>query len=286
MRRSLTLLALVGATACFDSRGGPRSVQKATSTPAFERTWDGLIEASNPAEAAAVAKRSKAAADAAKFAEAEEAGSDQAYLAYLRAFPEGRSRGKAIDAARALAEKEADDKARLLAYERLVEAAPEASLQIPKEAALLLVGPPGMRIKDLLAMKESGLGEEVVTAKIATENVPYRSFSIEELGQLKALGLPDAMVKAMIESTARALREKRDEQERESLKREIAELKKLVAAKGAGAGEGATVQTKDGPLDQAACIAKRLAAMKICEQMPWPGSTVCSSTAQANFPCK
>src|SRR5690349_11863116 len=44
---------------------------------------------------------------------------------------------------------------------------------------------------------------------------------------------------------------------------------------------GKTVQTKDGPLDVAASCAKRLAAMKLCEQIPFPGSTIGSSSVES-----
>jgi hypothetical protein len=45
------------------------------------------------------------------------------------------------------------------------------------------------------------------------------------------------------------------------------------------------IQTEKGPMDKAACMAARLGAMKLCEQIPWPGSTACVQTAKAGFPC-
>ncbi len=114
----------------------------------------------------------------------------------------------------------------------------------------------------------------------------YRSFTIDELKRLKGLGISEPMLKAMIESDVRAVREKRDEDERKALRNEIEALKKLVAQQGAANGARPTGETADGSMDAALCMSKRLAAMTLCEQTPWPASTVCSSAAEADFSCK
>ena len=92
---------------------------------------------------------------------------------------------------------------------------------------------------------------------------------------------------AMIEVTAKVQEAKKADDDRAELHAELAALRATIAAKkAAGGGEGGeVVQTKEGPMNSVESCAKRLAAMKLCEQIPFPGLTICKSSTESSFPC-
>lgn len=251
-------------------------------TAAFPDGW--------PDEKAASGKV-KANPDDDEFAAAKTAGTADAYSKYLLERPKGKHRQEAIDAGVATVTKMPEGAGRDDALATLIDAAPEAGEKLPPEAVVNAAGPRGMRVKDILAIRESkSVGDEVISAKINQANKAYRDFSLPELALLKKLGVPDGIVKAMVDVTAKVESERRAKQERDALKGEIDDLRKFVEGKKAGGPAGApegekSITTKEGVVDLATCAAKKLAAMKLCEQIPWPGSTACQSSADSNFPC-
>lgn len=258
-------------------------------TANFPKSWDGKM--SEAAEQAIVDEANKAK-DHEAFVAAKEADDFDAYLGYLKDFSQGAHREEAAQAATQKAEQFLDEDLRHKAYDMLIDQEPEVLKGMPTDRAVLYIGPVGMKVRDILAMREQGLGDKVISSKISVSQKLFKDFSMAELGALKTLGIPDEIVEAMIQSHAAAEKEQKQKAEKDALRKEIAELRKLVEnqAKGGGASGGTasggpTVQTKDGPMNTAGCIAGRLAALKLCEQIPWPGSTICSSTAEANFPC-
>jgi hypothetical protein len=237
--------------------------------------------------------RSRQDVEKAAFDEAARAGDFDAYIAYLDANKTNPAyRAEAVERAKQQADEVNDAMIRDIAYDKLLAAAPEALLLFPLEQQVQYVGPPGMRVKDLLAMRIEGLGDDVIASKIATGNYAYKSFTLQELSALKKAGMPDNITKAMMESTATAAREETERRERDALKAEIASLRKLVEEHksnpppATATTGGNVVQTKDGPMDLAACIAARLLATQACNQIPWPGSTICAEGLTSAYPCE
>lgn len=254
-------------------------------TDAFPTSWEGVTSEKAQAEAK---ERDAVAADDKAFADAEAVGSFDAFVAYLEAHPSGAHRREAVTRAYDHAQTLGDTSLRDAALDQLVRAAPEAVQSFPVEHAVLFVGPPQMRVKDIFAMRAQGLGDDVISSTITAGEHGYKEFTLAELTALKSLGMPDPIVKAMITSHAAAAKSKKAQDEKAALQREIAELRKMVeqqrGAPGAASG-GPTVTTANGPMDAAACAAARLTALKACEPLPWPGSTLCQSAAESQFPC-
>jgi hypothetical protein len=219
------------------------------------------------------------------YAAAEAKGTPDELLAFLSKHPED---GRCPEVARRVvgASTAADVETQLSLDERIARAYPPVLTEIPAPRRILIVGPRGLRVRDLVKMRDAKIGDNVVLARIRASKEPYKSFDTDELAALKQLAIPDDVVTAMIEVTTKISESREAEQDRKALHSELEALKKLVAEKQAqGGGSGATVQTKDGPMDVAASCAKRLAAMKLCDQLPFPGSTICSSATESEFPC-
>jgi len=148
-----------------------------------------------------------------------------------------------------------------------------------------------MTIRTIMAMRSDGVADGVIRSKIRAGGYAYKDFDGEELAALKKLGISDETVEAMIESTAAAVNRRKEKEERDALKAEIAELRKLVVqrqSRSDNAGDttgGKTVQTKDGPMDVAACVAAKLLAAEACDRLPWPASSVCSGALKSGYPC-
>ncbi len=217
------------------------------------------------------------------FALAEKEGTADGWLAFLAKHREDE---RAPEAARrvAAAAAHAEGDARIAIEEKLANVYPPGVAELPAERRILLVGPKGLRVRDLTLLNEAKVAPSIVVARVKASTDPYKSFDGEELAALKRLGISDEVVAAMIEVTAKVHERRKADEERDALRAELAALKAMIEAK-KGAGGGEVVQTKDGPMDFLASCAKRLAAMKLCEQIPFPGSTICQTTAESSFPC-
>jgi hypothetical protein len=171
--------------------------------------------------------------------------------------------------------------------DKLASTYPPGVASLPADRRILLVGPTGLRVRDLAKLTTSKVAPNIVVARVKTSSEPYKNFDADELGALKQLGLPDDVVAAMLEVTAKLEDKKKADEERQALRTELAALRKMIEEKQASGAKngGQTVQTKDGPMDVLASCAKRLGAMKLCEQIPFPGSTICKSSAESEFPC-
>jgi hypothetical protein len=220
------------------------------------------------------------------YAKAEKDGSADAWLAFVAKHREDK---RVPDAVKAIvkASASANDEQKSAIEEKLAAAYPQGLSQLPADRRILLVGPKGLRVRDLAKLTKSNVAPTLVVARVKTSSEPYKNFDADELGALKTLGLADEVVAAMLEVTAKLEEKKKSDDERQALRTELAALRKMIEEKQASGAKsgGQTVQTKDGPMDVLASCAKRLGAMNLCENLPFPGSTLCKSTAESEFPC-
>lgn len=280
---------LLGLTLCScvttKGAGSPRSTAAAVATEDFPVPWHEDRESAGRTQFVPLT-RTTLADRVDPFTPCEAADEPAPCIAYLHQWPQGSRRAAAIDTAIALTMTQAEDE-RLVSFEKIVALEPGALQRLPTRVRLTLTGPPGLQVRDLVAMGEGGLSEEVLASRIAHGHHEYAEFTLAELEELKAMGVPDQLVQAMMTSHERAVSERKQAAERDRVRKEIAELRALVERQQrSGGGAGHVVQTKEGPMDAAACMAKRLAAVKLCEQIPWPGSTACLVGAEQGFPCK
>ena len=218
---------------------------------------------------------------------AEKVGTVDAWLAFIA---KHRDHTRVPDAAKNVvaAGGRAEGDAQVAIDEKLVSAYPAGIAELPVGRRILVVGPKGLRVRDLVKLSNAKVSAGIVVSRVKASAEPYKSFDGDELAALKQLGIPDEVVMAMIDVTTKLEDRKKADEERQAMRAEIAALKAMIEGKKAGAGgakSGQTVQTKDGPLDVLESCAKRLGAMTLCEKIPFPGSTICSATAESSFPC-
>lgn len=212
----------------------------------------------------------------------------EAWIAFLQKHPEDE---RGLEVARKVVKlaASADPEKQVALDEQIARTWPPVVREIPAARRVLIVGPKGLRVRDIQKMRAANVGSSVVIARIRASKEPYKSFDTDELAVLNERGIPDDVVTAMIEVTTKIQDSREADEDRKTMRAEIDALKKLVAdqkASGGAAGaSGKTVQTKEGPLDIVESCAKRLAAMNLCEQIPFPGSTVCKSGVESEFPC-
>lgn len=227
-------------------------------------------------------------ADGAELAQLEKQDSADAWLTFIEGHRDDKRLPEAAKHVLIIAERSAGD-AQHAIDARLVAVYPLAVADLPAERRVLLVGPKGARVRDLQKMAEAKIASSIVIARIRASIEPYKNFDGDEILALKVMGLSDDVVAAMIEVTSKLEDRRRTDDERQAIRAELASLKKMIEVKKAASTDGKTtgevVQTKDGPMDILASCAKRLGAIKACEQLPFPASNICSSSAESAFPC-
>jgi fructose-specific component phosphotransferase system IIB-like protein len=230
----------------------------------------------------------KKTAESSEFAALEKQDSADAWLAFLEAHPDDKRVPVAVKHVLDIAGRASGD-AQSALDERLVAVRPGAIISLPAERRILLVGPKGARVRDIRKMEQAKIAPSIILARVKASNEPYKEFDGDEMVALKTMSISDDVVAAMIEVTTKINERRRADEDRQAIRAELASLKKMIeekkAASGDGKSSGQVVQTSDGPMDALASCAKRLAAVKLCDQLPFPGSTICSSTAESSFPC-
>lgn len=220
------------------------------------------------------------------FATAEKADSVDAWLSFIEKHKGDKRSAQAAKRVIAASSRETGD-AQWAIDDKLASVYPEGVAELPADRRILLAGPKGLRVRDLVKLNDAKVSPSIVVARVKASPEPYKSFDGEELGALKRLGVADEVVAAMIEVTTKLQEKKKSDEERQAMRAELAALRKMIEDKksAGGAGGGEVVQTKDGPLDVIASCGKRLAAMDLCEKAPFPASTICKSSAESSFPC-
>ncbi len=169
---------------------------------------------------------------------------------------------------------------------------------VPAEHRLGLIGPAGIRIHDIHGLLEQGTADKVIVAKIRMQNCAYKDFDAEELGKLKQMGVTDALIEAMLDSTARANREQDDLRkknemeglmtEMEHMRKKLDELKTAQAEQQSQAPSTTAASQAGGPSlgDTVNNCASQLAALEACKQLPHLAGMLCRSVAKSQFPCE
>lgn len=224
----------------------------------------------------------------AEWAALEAKNSAEAWLQFLETHKDDNRAPKAAAHVVDLAKRASADEQTTI-EDRLEAAYPTALGDLSAERRLLRIGPKGARIRDLKKMQDAKIAQNIIVARVKASNAPYKTFDGDEMVALKQMGMSDDVIAAMIDVTTKLEERKRADEQTQAIRTELAALKKMIEEKKAASSDGKTsgvvVQTKEGPMDVLASCAKRLGAVKLCEQIPFPGSSICQSTAESSFPC-
>jgi ankyrin repeat protein len=108
---------------------------------------------------------------------------------------------------------------------------PNAVYYIPQiELRLMLTGPKGMKIGDIIKMIEKGRSETIILAMIRGVKSPYKEFSIDEIDLLVKMGLSDAIIAKIIDTTTDILKDKQKKAEQDKFLLEQSKIAKEGAA--------------------------------------------------------
>lgn len=80
-----------------------------------------------------------------------------------------------------------------------------------------MTGPEGLRVHDILMFRRKGVEDSLIGAKIDMGKGKYKDFSFDEMDALKKMGVPAVLIKAMLDSTARATREDEELQKKKAM---------------------------------------------------------------------
>jgi len=110
------------------------------------------------------------------------------------------------------------------------------------------------------------------------------------------MGITDALVAAMIDSTTRGKRGQEELQKKKEMEDLLAEIqraqRKLDLLKTAQEQQqpqaAAQGQQTSGPSvgDTVKNCAAQITALQACKQLPWPANSLCAATAKSQFPCQ
>jgi len=81
-----------------------------------------------------------------------------------------------------------------------VEAAVATDRSQQRQASAAAKQPKTLSIKEIIAMRQAGLSEELTAAAIRKNNEPY-NLSVEEMLELKTNGISEDLIKLMLEPT-------------------------------------------------------------------------------------
>lgn len=271
----------------------------AVNAPRFASAAPAAVERSRPPAAGpADAPAPGPDASARAFKTAQKINTYAAYEGFLQLFPDASERRDALAAMAATVGK---PKGTYEGYKAFVAEHPEGMEFVPAEAQLALVGPEGMRVHDILALRRSGVEDNVLCAKIRMQNGIYKDFDFKEIAALKKKGMTGPLIEAMLDSTNRAIREQEEERkkkEMEALRSDVLHaqqrLDELKAAREAQAQQPQTpapassVQAANDTTaaDTLKNCAAQIAALEACKHLPGFASTVCKMTAKSQFPCE
>lgn len=186
-------------------------------------------------------------------------------------------RSEAIDGAIEILQK---SKSKAPAYLDFVGRCPTCAELLPSEYGILVIGPAGMTVADLLRLSEQGIGADVIAAKVEGSAAEYKDFTFKEIAFLNKLNVPSSVVSAMIRSTHANAGKKLQEQNRK-LQEENIQLRRKAAE---------TVSTQQNtasassPAANEECLQLNL-ALAACDQGSGLLKVGCRIIAQSSFKC-
>jgi hypothetical protein len=234
----------------------------------------------------------RSAESIAAYEQAKEANTSAAYEEFLQRFPDAPTRKEALLAMAAIVGKL---KGTHDGYKEFVNKFPDGLEFIPQDNQMVLIGPEGMRVNDILDLLKDGVEDTVITAKIRMQNGIYRDFSFKEISALKKKGVPACIIEAMLDSTNRSKRAEEELQKKKEMEALLADIQhaqgRLDELKAAKAQQVQTItlaqQDSSNVLaDTAKNCAAQIAALEGCRQLPGLLQAVCKITAKSQFPCQ
>lgn len=149
---------------------------------------------------------------------------------------------------------------------------------IPPEQAVWFIGPDGMTVADVL---EKQLREDtsLLASRIRAGGQPYKVFNDEEIAELKKGGLKPALIAAMLDASAGTASPVATPAAAPAAGSAL--VNSLSAQPGSEPAAAAPAAPTAGQV--AADCAKRLAAMKACEQIPSFGSNICKAQVRKTY---
>ena len=146
---------------------------------------------------------------------------------------------------------------------------------IPADQAIWFVGPDGLRVHQVLT-ESRHQDTELLAARIRTSGGSYRVFDTDEIARLQNSGIKPALIAAMMDVSSSSA----------SPSSVGSAIGAAFAVGGVSAPlaspDAATAESPDAA-DIAAQCAKRYTAIKACEQIPFPGSSLCKAAANKQY---
>lgn len=260
----------------------PRLVSAPSSQP---------VAPSKPAAATTGAEPPSAEAIVA-YEQAKKAGTYDGYESFLQQFPDAPQRKEALAVMAGIAGK---PKGTYDGYKKFVNEFPDGLEVVPQDFQLVLIGPEGMRVHDILGLLKEGIEDTVIAAKIRMQNSVYRDFSFKEISALKKKGMPAGIIEAMLDSTNRAKRAQDELQKKKEMEALLADIQhaqqrldELKAAQAQASPTNTPVQAASNSTlaDTAKNCASQIAALEACKQLPALLQSICKMTAKSQFPCE
>jgi hypothetical protein len=129
------------------------------------------------------------------FTATEKADTPDAWLAFISKHKDDKRVAAAVKRV-VQASTKADGEARSSIEEKLASTYPQGVAELPADRRILVVGPKGLRVNDLVKLKDAKVSPSIVIARVKASPEPYKTFDGEELGALKELGISDEVVTA------------------------------------------------------------------------------------------
>lgn len=239
----------------------------------------------------APAQSAEIASGNAAYAETKTAHTLDAYEKFLTAYPSSGYRREALEAMTGLIQKRNGTNAD---YMKFVSAYEDGLEFVPEKYRLALIGPEGMRVHDIVVLRKRGVEDSLIAAKIDMGKGTYKDFSFDEMDALKKMGIPAVLIKAMLDSTARAKREDEELKKKKAMEDILSEIQRAqgrleeLKAEQTSAVVPVSADQSQGPSvsDTVKNCAAQIAALEGCKQLPSLAAMVCKAAAKSQFPCE
>ncbi len=213
----------------------------------------------------------------------------EAYTAFLDTHSGGKNHKVALTAFATLLVRKGDN-TRTADY---IRAYPKLANHLPLKFALYHIGPPELTISKVIEYKKQGIGDALISAKIMSTQSPYKKFDIDEILELKGMGLSEPVIKAMMDITTeveqgQAVRKLEADNLRQQTELEQIrnERNNLMNSQQTQPTPAAAPQEPGVAESVGNCVAQAV-AVEACNEAPggFLGQAICKAAAKASFPC-